>query len=542
MSRSRLGRAVMIFAMLSAGLLTSIASHDLSAHGEGWRPFFAMRPLDFSIFEEELAGITAAEIANLDALILEKTIPQLSEAMESGALTSYDLTLYYLYRVRTYDVNQLNSIVNLNPDVLEIARERDAERANGAIRGSLHGIPVLLKDNIATGPYLHTSAGAAALASSMASRDAFLVTALRDAGAIIMAKTNMTEWANWMHHAIANGYSAVGGQIVSPYAERIDPSGSSSGSAVAITANFAPLAIGTETIGSIISPSGRSGVVGLKPSLGLISRDMLIPITDEIDTAGPIAKNVTDVAIAMNVLARIEDEGDPLAPNAHALIGADFTSGLNPNALQGIRVGILAAEPAESDDYQLDYYALREEVAAFEAAGAEIVIVRPPVFPELDWGMLFSCDIREEVDEYLNLVHAEFRSLAEIAEFNEENPGIIPYGQERFYEAAECPLTTKQIAALGTSVRELSAGYMDALFAASKVDILVTIDDVFSLQYALAGFPAVSAPRGLSIDGVPSGLTMIGPYLSDVQLLGYAYAFEQSGAWRAPPQFEMPGN
>jgi amidase len=530
----------MLCAMLSAGLLAPAVSDGLSAQDETWRPFYAMRPLDFSPFEEDLASLTDGDIARLDALILEKTIPQLGDAMESGELTSYDLTRYYLQRIRTYDLDQLNAIVDLNPDALEVARHRDEERGKGLTRGRLHGIPVLLKDNITTESYLHTSAGAAALVNSQADRDAFLVSELRKDGAIILAKTNMTEWANWMHYAIANGYSAVGGQIVSPYAEWIDPSGSSSGSTVAITSNFAPLAMGTETIGSIISPSGRSGVVGFKPSLGLISRDLLIPITDEIDTAGPIARNVTDVATAMNVLAGVEDSGDPLAAGAHDLIGADFTAGLSPDALQGIRVGILAADPGESDDYQLDYYALWEEVAAFEAAGAEVVIVRPGAFPEPDWGTLFSCDLREEVNEYLPAVHAEFTSLAEIAEYNEENPGLIPYGQERFYEAEECLLTTEEIAALGESTRATAAAYMDTLFAEHDVDMLVTIDDIFSLQYALAGFPAVSVPRGLSYDGVPSGLTMISPYLTDVWLLGYAYAFEQSGAWRVPPQLETP--
>jgi amidase len=536
----KLGRVAMLCAMLAAGLLAPLFSHGLNAQDESWRPFYAMRPLDFSAFEDELAALTDEDIARLDALILERSIPELTASMDSGELTSYELTLYYLYRIQSYDVDQLNAIIDLNPNALEVARNRDEERAKGVSRGRLHGIPVLLKANITTESYLYTSAGAAALATAVADRDSFLVSELRKDGAVILAKTNMTEWANWMHYAIANGYSAVGGQIVSPYADWIDPSGSSSGSAVAITANFAPLAMGTETIGSIISPSGRSGVVGFKPSLGLISRDLLIPITDEIDTAGPIARNVTDVATAMNVLAGVEDPADPLAAGAHDLIGADFTAALSPDALQGIRVGIIAADPAESDDYQLDYYALWEEVAAFEAAGAEVVIVRPGGFPDPDWGLLFSCDLREEVGEYLTQVHADFTSLAEIAAYNEEHPDVMPYGQERFYEAAECPLTSEEIAELGESTRATAATYMDTLFAEYDVDMLVTIDDVFSLQYALAGFPAVSVPRGLSYDGVPSGLTMISPYLTDVWLLGYAYAFEQAGAWRVPPQIGEP--
>ena len=498
-------------------------------------PFYAMRPIDFSFFDDQLDSMESERIAELDSLVIEASITDLDTMMEEGTLTSYELTLYYLHRIRDLDVDQLNSIVDLNLDSLYIAQVRDEERASGKVRGPLHGIPVVLKDNIATDDYLRTTAGAMALAYETADRDAFLVNELRESGAIILAKTNMTEWANWMHYAFTNGHSAVGGQVVSPYNEWADPSGSSTGSSVAVTENFAPLALGTETIGSIISPASRESVVGYKPSLGLISRDHIIPITDAFDTAGPIGKSVTDVAIAMNVLAGNADPNDSDSEAAEDLIGADFTLALTENALQGMRVGILASDPAESDEYQITYYGLQPEVDALQKAGAEIVIVRAPWFPDFDWGTMFSCDIAEGVDAYLQETGADFQTLDEIRVFNEENPEYIPYGQERFYEAAACEMSPEETAELAEQIRTESEAWMQDLFSTFDIDVLTSVDDVFSLQYAFAGWPAITVPRGESGDNVPTGLTFVAPYLHDRELLGYAFAFEQATHFRFAP-------
>ncbi|MGE3796640.1 MAG: amidase family protein, partial [Thermomicrobiales bacterium] len=315
----------------------------------------------------------------------------------------------------------------------------------------------------------------------------------------------------------------------------LDPSGSSTGSAVAISANLAPLAIGTETIGSIISPSARSGGVGFKPSLGLISGDMVIPIANEIDSAGPIGRTVTDVALAMTVLAGSGDLGDPRTSAAAALIGADFSASLDSDHLQGASVGIIAFDSELSDEDQLDMYDLWEEVEALEGAGATVTVIRPPEFPSLDVGTFLSCDMRHGVDDWLTRVDAEFESLDEITTFNESSPWLMPYGQERLIEAANCPLTDVETSTLGESMRRAAREYMDALFAENHVDLLLSVDDLFSLQYALSGFPAISIPHGATAEGIPSGLTLVGPYLSDIDLLGYAFAFEQTATWRVPP-------
>jgi amidase len=530
--RNSLGRALLL---VLAGLVILIPVGQAQEDSGSDLPFYAMRSIDFSFYDDVLDSMDPARIAELDDLILEATVTDLAAMLDAGQFTSYELTLYYLYRIRTLDVDQLNSIVDLNPNALEIAQGLDDERQSGTIRGPLHGIPIVLKDNIATGDYLYTTAGAMALEYATADRDAFIVSELRDAGAIILAKTNMTEWANWMHYAYANGYSAVGGQVVSPYGEWLDPSGSSTGSSVAVTENFAPIALGTETIGSIISPASRESVVGYKPSLGLVSGDYVIPISDAFDTAGPIGKSVTDVALVMNVLAGSDDPNNPAEDESADLTGADFTLGLTENALQGIRVGILAVDPSESDAYQIEYFALQPEVEALERAGAEVVIVRAPGFPDSDWGTLFSCDIAEGVDAYLQETGSDFQSLAEIREFNENHPEYIPYGQERFYEAAACEMTPEETAALADEIRSEADAWMQTLFETFNIDVLATVDDLFSIQYSFAGWPAISVPRGTGGDGGPTGLTFVAPYLRDRELLGYAFAFEQASHYRVRP-------
>ena len=262
---------------------------------------------------------------------------QLQRLMEAGELTSQELVLFYIDRIRTYDVGQLNSITQLNPDALYIAHLRDIQRANGESRGPLQGIPILLKGNIATADAMSTTAGAIALADSPAAHDAYLVQQLRDAGAVILGKTNMTEWANWMHMSIANGYSAFGGQTDSPFGG--DPSGSSTGNAVALTSNFATLAVGTETIGSIVSPSTYASIVGMHPTIGLISADNIIPLSPVWDTAGPMGKTVSDIAVAMSVFVGSLDPTDAHAAVATPVPVADFLAALDPNALQGVRLG-----------------------------------------------------------------------------------------------------------------------------------------------------------------------------------------------------------
>jgi amidase len=507
------------------------------AEEEIWRPSAPYRPLDFSAFTESLGDLTPEQIASYDDLVLEKDVHQLTKLLESGLVSSRNLVLYYVNRIQKYDAGALNSVVELNPDALSIAEARDEERASGQVRGPLHGIPVLLKDNIATGDMMHTTAGAVALTETWADHDSFLVQELRDAGAIILGKTNMTEWANWMHMQYANGYSAVGGQVFSPYGDWLDPSGSSTGSAVAVTSNFAPLAIGTETIGSIISPSSRASIVGMHPSLGLISRENVIPLSDEFDTPGPMGKTVSDVAVALTVLAGSGDPGDAFNTDISDLIGTDFTNSLNVSALEGTTIGILATEPEESDGYNLADANMTGAIDALVAAGAELVVVRPDGFPDIDWWNILACDLHTDVDSYLANNDTGFSSLADIVAFNYEDPAVFaPYGQERLEESVACELSNDEIAQLGSEARTTAQEYMASLFETYDIDALATIDDVFALEYGLAGCPAITVPRGVTGDGAPTGLTLIAPYKADSALIGYAYAFERAAQLRMPPE------
>lgn len=497
-----------------------------------WLPHTPYQPIDFSPFTEALAAITPARMTELEQMIVEADITQLESLMAANQLTSQELVLFYIDRIMKYDVGQLDSITQINPDALYQAHLRDIQRTNGENKGPLQGIPVLLKENIATGDTLATTAGAIALADTPARRDAYLVQQLRDAGAVILGKTNMTEWANWMHMSFANGYSAFGGQTVSPFGD--DPSGSSTGNAVAITANFAPLAIGTETIGSIISPSSRASVVGMHPTLGVVSNDNVIPLSPRLDTPGPMGKTVSDIAIAMTVFASTLDRADARSGMATPVAGIDFMTALDPNALQGVRLGIVPWDPDVSDEETLAFYDATGSISALEAAGAQIVVIHPSGMPDLDWWQLFTCGIRDGVDSYLTQNGiSDPGSLADIVAINESDPErYIPLGQERLEEAANCTLSATELDTMASDIENTAQDYLDAVFQENDVAALVTLEDVYSLEYGLAGYPAITVPRGGTF---PTSLTFVGPQCSDAALVGFAYAYEQTGQYRIVP-------
>ena len=299
----------------------------------------AKRPLDLSAFADALAAFDPARAQELDALLAGKALPELQALLDSGDLTSVELVTYYLDRIQRYDVDRLNSVIELNPQALADAAAADAARSAGNVLGALHGIPVLLKDNIATGGDLHTTAGAYALKDWQPDRDAFLVQQLRDAGALIFGKTNLSEWANYMDPCMPSGFSVVGGQTRNPYGPH-ETYGSSSGSGVAVGANLTTVAVGSETSGSLIQPARVNSIVGMRPSLGLISRDYVVPLGPHLDTTGPMGRSVTDVALLLNVLKGV-DENDPKTADAAALAGVDFTQYLSLDEARKVRVGVI---------------------------------------------------------------------------------------------------------------------------------------------------------------------------------------------------------
>ncbi|MEZ4769585.1 MAG: amidase family protein [Caldilineales bacterium] len=293
------------------------------------------RARDLDPFSDALAGLTTQRRAELDALLADATVLDMQDAMAGGRLTSEELVTWYIDRIQRYDIDTLNSVMELNPQALEIAHQLDAERAAGTVRGDMHGIPVLLKDNIATGDGMHTTAGAYALKDWQPDRDAFLVQQLRDAGAVILGKTNLSEWANWMDPCMPDGFSVLGGQTRNPYGP-FTTYGSSSGSAVAAAANLAAVTVGTETQGSIIMPAQINSVVAIKTSMGLVSRDYVVPLLEWQDVPGPMGRTVTDVAVLLTAMAGV-DERDPVTQDASELSGVDFTQFLAPEAADGLR-------------------------------------------------------------------------------------------------------------------------------------------------------------------------------------------------------------
>jgi amidase len=500
-----------------------------------WLPTSPYVPLDFSPFTDALAQITPERMLDLQGMIVEADVPQLEALLEAGKLTSQELVLFYIDRIIRYDAGQLNSVTQVNPDALYLAHLADIQRANGEVKGPLQGIPVLLKENIATDDSMATTAGAIALADSPALHDAYLVRQLRDAGAVILGKTNMTEWANWMHMSYANGYSAYGGVTLSPFGG--DPSGSSTGSAVAVTSNFAPLAIGTETIGSIISPATHASVVGMHPTTGLISGENVIPLSPTLDTAGPIGKTVQDIAIAMTVFASALDSTDSRSAAATSLAGVDFMAALDPHALEGVRLGVVPFDESLSDEETLAQFNVTGAIDDLEAAGAEVVVIHPAGLPDIDWWTLIACGMRDGIDTYLQQNNISSpATLADIISFNNSDPDrYMPLGQDRLEEAETCEFTASDDVAMTKDAITVARTHLDEVFASNGVDALVTLDDTYSLEYGLAGYPAITVPRGGYDDSSPTSITFVGPSASDANLIGYAYAFEQQGPHRLVP-------
>jgi amidase len=498
------------------------------------------RPLDFRPFEDALAHYSADRRCTLGPLILEATAPQLQLDLDAGRYSAADLVTFYIDRIRRIDAGRLRAVLELNPDALEIAAALDAERAAGRVRGPLHGVPVLIKDNIGTGGRMHTTAGAAALGAARCDRDAQLVALLREAGALILGKANLSEWSYWMSYVAPSGYSALGGQVVCPYGEGIDPVGSSTGSAVAATANLAAVTVGTETAGSIVAPSSRASVVGMRPSLGLITRDRVLPITDECDSAGPIGRTVTDIAVMMTAMAAKRDPRDRQSHRAEGVHGTDFMAALDPHALRGKRIGVIGIEydGAASDDWVIANSGLTDVVRAMEAAGGKVIVVRPAPFdytgpgfvPEFNWGQ------REGVDAYLAATGAPVRTLADVIAFNEEDPArFAPWGQDRLRDSLWSPLGEREARQIARDNRQQAREYLSGLLDGDDLDLLVGIDTLQSLIYPFAGFPAIAVPAGLSAWGAPFAVTFIGRPRSDAALIGMAFAFEQASRFRVPP-------
>jgi amidase len=494
----------------------------------------------------------------------EATAAQLQDWMTSGRYTARQIAELYLRRIEEIDRNgpALHSIIEVNPDALAIADALDAERKTKGPRGPLHGIPIVIKDNIDTGDRMLTTAGSLALEGSRPAKDAFVVERLRAAGVVILGKTNLSEWANFRSTHSTSGWSARGGLVKSPYALDRNPCGSSSGTGAAIAANLAAIGVGTETDGSIVCPSGANGLVGIKPTVGLVSRTGIVPISRSQDTAGPMARTVADAALLLGAMTGV-DPADAASKTSGPHARADYSKALDPNALRGARIGVARKQYfgySSAADRLID-----KAIADLRSAGA--VIVDPANIQTAS--KLDACEnevllyeFKADLNAYLARRGAAspVHTLADLIAFNErEKAREMPYfGQELFVQAQKKgPLSSAPyLAALkkcGALARQQG---LDVVLRAHRLDAIVaptgspawTTDlvngDHFtgasSTPAAVAGYPSITVPAGDAF-GLPVGLSLIGAAWSEPRLIGLAYAYERATKHRHAPTFRSGG-
>ena len=490
----------------------------------------------------------------------EKTIGDLQRMMAAGDLSARAITGKYLARIHELDRQgpQLRAMIEINPDVLAIAATLDAERKAGRVRGALHGIPVLIKDNIDTHDRMTTTAGSLALEGSIPLRDAFIVRRLRAAGAIILGKTNLSEWANFRSTHSSSGWSGRGGQAKNPYVLDRNPCGSSSGSGIAVAPNYCAVAIGTETDGSIVCPSSANGIVGIKPTVGLLSRSGIIPIAHSQDTAGPMARTVRDAALLLTALAG-EDPDDGATAGSAAHAATDYTRFLDANGLRGARIGVVRAKYSGFND-PTDKL-VSDAINVMRAQGA--VIIDPADIPTAgkfddSENDVLQYEFKADLNRYLASLGpgAPVKSLKDIIDFNEKHRDReMPYfGQEIMLQSeARGPLTEKKyLDALAQDQAMSRAQGIDAVMDQNKLDALIAptggpawVTDLingdhytggYSTPSAVAGYPNINVPIGFAF-GLPVGLSIFGRAWSEPVLIRIAYAYEQASRMRRPPKF-----
>ena len=516
--------------------------------------FAAMHDLDRRDFLR-IAGLgTAALAASPLSFAQQLRIEEMTIAQLAG-YSAKTLTLVYLARIGVHD-KAINSMIELNPDALEIADALDREREAGHVRGPLHGIPIVIKDNIDTADKMRTSAGSLALEESIAARDAHIVRRLREAGAVILGKTNLSEWANFRSTKSTSGWSGRGGLTHNPYAQDRNCCGSSSGTGAAIAASFATVGVGTETDGSIVCPSSSCGLVGLKPTLGLVSRTGIIPIAHSQDTAGPMTRTVTDCAILLGAMAGI-DSLDPLTATSRDHAHADYTKFLDLDGLRGARIGVAR-----------QYFAINDHVTKVMDAAMDVLkklgvtLVDPANMEKSDeYGQseleVLLYEFKHDLNAYLAQLppNVKTRTLADVIRFNEENrEREMPYfGQELFLQAQEKgPLTSAEYRkALAKNHRLSRTEGIDAVMKKHRLDALIAptggpgwMTDLingdhytggYSSASAVSGYPHITVPAGHAF-GMPVGLSFFSGPWSEPALLKYAFAFEQATKVRMAPR------
>lgn len=487
----------------------------------------------------------------------EITIEVAQQQMAAGTLTAVGLTQQYIDRIAAIDKAgpMLNAVIEMNPDAIKIAENMDAERKAGKIRSSLHGIPVLIKDNIDTADKMQTTAGALALSGNIAKKDAFIIGKLREAGAVLLGKTNLSEWANFRSSSSSSGWSSRGGQTKCPYVLTHNPCGSSAGTGSAVAANLCVIGIGTETDGSVTCPSSVNGLVGLKPTVGLWSRSGIIPISATQDTAGPMGRTVKDVATMLGLLTGIDDT-DPVTKESTGKTMPDYTAGLSAGSLLGKKIGVDLKK--RSAHYQINDL-LDQALEELKKQGAEIVDVS------------YVDDINALGDAELTILQYEFKNginkyLANSAATVKDLAGVIAYNKQNEKEAmplfkqdqlenceAKGDLNSKEYLEALTKGRDGSRKILNSLMEKHKLDAFAgitmgpgcSIDMLYGDRYsgdfltapaAMSGYPHITVPAG-KMFGLPVGFSLFGAAYSEAKLLNMAYAYEQATKNRVAPSF-----
>lgn len=490
---------------------------------------------------------TAAE----DFTVQEATIEQLQAALGAGDVTSQELVQIYLQRIAQYDDSgpKINSVLELNPDALDIAARLDAERAAGLVRGPLHGIPILIKGNIATDDRMDTTAGSVALVNSTPQEDAFIVKRLRAAGAVILGKSNLTEFANFMSYHMPSGYSSLGGQTLNPYNPALGefgvpvltPCGSSAGSGAGTAANLTSISIGTETSGSILCPSSFNAVVGIKTTLGLVSRSGIIPIASSQDVAGPMTRTVADAATLLNVMAGV-DPSDPPTLKSVGKVPADYRESLKVNGLSGARIGI-ARQYFGSNEETIAI--IEKAIADMAAQGA--VVVDPVDIPTTDQLNASDSDVliyefKQDLNAYLATVEptSPVKTLKQVIEYNRRHPIIaLEYGQGILLNSQNqsgTTITKAEAAADRARDAYLSRTGIDAAIEDNNLDCLIVPSNFAASIGAKAGYPTIVVPAGYrESDLAPVGVSFLGKAFTEPRLIELAYSYEQATLNRRPP-------
>ncbi|MFE3869153.1 amidase [Flavobacterium sp. LS2P90] len=484
----------------------------------------------------------------------EETIGSLRKKLASGKYTSEQLVRLYLKRIETIDATgpQLNSVIEINPDAISIAVEMDKEMKSGKSRGPLHGIPILIKDNIDTGDKMQTTAGALAMEGNIPSKDAFVVKKLREAGAIIIGKTNLSEWANFRSTQSCSGWSSRGGQTKNAYILDHNPCGSSAGSGAAVSANLCVVAVGTETDGSVVCPASVNGVVGIKPTVGLVSRSGIIPISKTQDTAGPMARTVTDAAILLGAMAAI-DQDDAVTLESKGKAQKDYTTFLVVNALKGKRIGI-EKKPQGNNKY---INALLEDaINILKKQGATVVEIdyldKINALGQAEFEVL-QYEFKDGLNKYLATANAKVKTLKEVIAFNKSNEDkVMPYFKQETLESSDAKKgldDTIYVDALAKSFTG-SKNILNTVFKENQLDAICgitmgpacSIDMIYGDRWgyslttpaAASGYPHITVPCGMVYE-LPVGLSFFSTPYTEGKLIGLGFAYEQASKKRIKP-------